>query len=420
MVSRIRKIVRKTYKKFVAKVKKQNPTLDLSGCSTLMTHSNRIFISTIHKGEGKNVGPRVNYCYFCNSPQTQIWRHIKNIHKAETQVARLGEITDETDQKQEIDLLRNLGNYHHNKEVLQAGNGELKVYRRTDNARLSYKSFSPCPRCLLFLSKNDLWRHCRYRCMTQSLALDARGNTASFRHLLFMSNAVLSLQTNFKKNEKRVLSQVKDDDDICRIAAKDEIILHLGSYLFENLRGDRPDVVREAMRLTARILLQVRLRTNQHYLTLFQVLRPPYFDYITEAITLISHYLQTEEPSSGLASLAPPKIVMQLGILVRKCLAVKVGIALRTHSEEDRRDAKAFDLAMDKLAAGLDSTAYADEKAMNDFLEVEMEGDLEFDSDEEDGDLFFKEEPTWEGPRNVVGEILEAEAKEAGAYVLFV
>ncbi|RXG71045.1 Broad-complex core protein isoforms 1/2/3/4/5 [Armadillidium vulgare] len=394
MASKIKKIVRKTYKNMLTKFKTQGS--GFKGTSISLQGRTLITLSTVSKGDGRRHNARVNYCYFCNSPQTQIWRHIKNVHKSEPQVTRICELKGSNDQKQEIEFLRNMGNFYHNKEVLNAGNGELKVYRRLDNnTQLSFKDFIPCPKCLLFLSRSDLWRHYKYKCMPQSAAPNGRPTVGHLGHLLFMSSVILGIQGNFKKSEKKVITRLKTDE-ISDIAIKDEVIMHLGSNLFENVREDRFSVVEQSMRLSARILLYVRRRLNQHYLTLYQILRPSYFAYVSEAIDVLSRYLQTEEPNSLLASLSSPELAYQLTNLVRKCLAVKLGMALKAHNEEDKIETNSFVNSLDKLLAGF-ASFNGEDKNLN-MLEVDMESEVVIVEDTGPTE-YVNEDMMWEGNR---------------------
>ena len=53
-----------------------------------------------------------------------------------------------------------MGNYNHNVQVLETGVGELILARRpSEGVEACPEDFLPCPCCLGFFKKDELWRH---------------------------------------------------------------------------------------------------------------------------------------------------------------------------------------------------------------------------------------------------------------------
>ena len=69
-----------------------------------------------------------------------------------------------------MSLLRNSGDYEHNLEVIQIGEGELAVGRRlTGKNAIDTSQMGPCPRCKLWMSERDMSRHVAERCFPVKL-----------------------------------------------------------------------------------------------------------------------------------------------------------------------------------------------------------------------------------------------------------
>jgi len=80
---------------------------------------------------GSRTYDRKSYCYFCSRPHAKLIRHMTLMHKDEHEVRDLMEETDKAKKKLSILKLRNLGNYEHNRRVVDRGAGEFLVSYRT-------------------------------------------------------------------------------------------------------------------------------------------------------------------------------------------------------------------------------------------------------------------------------------------------
>jgi hypothetical protein len=66
--------------------------------------------------------------------------------------------------------LRLKGDYHHNMNMLETGEGELVVVRWPgQDVRCNAEDFLPCEFCLGFMRRRDLWKHqlaCEFKSKT--------------------------------------------------------------------------------------------------------------------------------------------------------------------------------------------------------------------------------------------------------------
>lgn len=120
---------------------------------------------------GKRRWDKKHYCVFCRRPQVKIARHLLRKHADQQEV--MAASTLPTGSKQRHLLLEHLrcrGNYLHNIEVIRQGRGEI-VPRRQPTEDVDARNYLPCPLCLGFFLRADLWKH--QVCCRKKLASDS-------------------------------------------------------------------------------------------------------------------------------------------------------------------------------------------------------------------------------------------------------
>ncbi|KAG7232364.1 hypothetical protein INR49_008932 [Caranx melampygus] len=108
---------------------------------------------------GKRRWDKKHYCVFCRRPQVKIARHLLRKHADQQEV--MAASTLPTGSKQRHLLLEHLrcrGNYLHNIEVIRQGSGEI-VPCRQPSEEVDVRNYLPCPLCLGFFLRSDLWKH---------------------------------------------------------------------------------------------------------------------------------------------------------------------------------------------------------------------------------------------------------------------
>ncbi|XP_036969151.1 uncharacterized protein LOC119027801 [Acanthopagrus latus] len=125
--------------------------------------------------DGKRRWDKKHYCVFCRRPQVKIARHLLRKHADQQEVAAASVLP--TGSKQRHVLLEHLrcrGNYLHNIEVIRQGNGEIVPWRQPSE-EVDARNYLPCPLCLGFFLRADLWKHqasCRKK-MTSDPSTDS-------------------------------------------------------------------------------------------------------------------------------------------------------------------------------------------------------------------------------------------------------
>ncbi|TDG99330.1 hypothetical protein EPR50_G00192810 [Perca flavescens] len=109
--------------------------------------------------DGKRRWDKKHYCVFCRRPQVKIARHLLRKHSDQQEVAAASALP--TGSKQRHLLLEHLrcrGNYLHNIEVIRQGSGEIVPWRQPSE-EVDARNYLPCPLCLGFFLRADLWKH---------------------------------------------------------------------------------------------------------------------------------------------------------------------------------------------------------------------------------------------------------------------
>uniref|UniRef100_UPI0037E90ED1 uncharacterized protein isoform X2 n=1 Tax=Semicossyphus pulcher TaxID=241346 RepID=UPI0037E90ED1 len=109
--------------------------------------------------DGKRRWDKKHYCVFCRRPQVKIARHLLRKHADQQEVVAASALP--TGSKQRHLLLEHLrcrGNYMHNIEVIRQGSGEIVPWRQPSE-EVDARNYLPCPLCLGFFLRADLWKH---------------------------------------------------------------------------------------------------------------------------------------------------------------------------------------------------------------------------------------------------------------------
>ncbi|XP_055359243.1 uncharacterized protein LOC114865279 isoform X2 [Betta splendens] len=108
---------------------------------------------------GKRRWDKKHYCVFCRRPQVKIARHLLRKHADQQEVEAASSLPAGSKQRHLLlEHLRCRGNYLHNIEVIRQGSGEI-VPCRQPSEEVDARSYLPCPLCLGFFLRADLWKH---------------------------------------------------------------------------------------------------------------------------------------------------------------------------------------------------------------------------------------------------------------------
>ena len=289
-----------------------------------------IKVSTSDNLPHRRVYSRINYCFFCERPQSKITRHWESQHGNEREVALILSCSQKSMKEKLVIKLRNHGNHLHNMKVLREGQGTLEVaYRPRPSDVRHHTYYLPCTYCYGYYGKKELWKHAR-RCLLND------GTTKKKQHVRG-ARAVLPCPEGITP----VMNQIRNsfsDDKISKIALSDHCILALGERLADKHGRDRSKfgTIRNPMREVAKLLQQLRTDEKTPHAQLQDFINPGSFDTIVAAARTVSGFKPQD------LSYKTPSLAMKLGHSLAKIADILVGEGLRKRDGTKVEDAEGF------------------------------------------------------------------------------
>jgi len=283
----------------------------------------------------KRVYDKHSECYYCQKLQTDLRKHFFKKHKTEISVAKIMALPlGSKDRKKNLEILRNKGNFFHNKEVIDRGQGVMLLVRRPPEGKdVDIDAYAPCNLCLGFYSKSELYKHQLYSCP----ALEKKPSGLGSKDIKFSSDNLLGKVDSSNSLEKHVFP-VMIHDDVTMVVKNDPMIRELGLSWFEKTSNMDPakrnHYASQKMREVGRLLQCLRsLETGLYAMEDF--LTPDKFDIVVEAVRSISGFTKDQNELK-------PSLALKLGYSIKRLAYLKKSSAIRSWSERKEKEANKF------------------------------------------------------------------------------
>lgn len=223
--------------------------------------------------DNKNHMAKGCYCNYCHKWIGRLERHLISVHSTEIGVRRLMAIEDKEEKNAEVAKMRNLGNHHHNCQVLEKRSGQIVVKRGpADVENADYTKYLPCSLCHVWYSSVQYYRHC---------CPQADGENKPSRKR--SKEIVTGADAGITEAMARVLSCLANDE-IGNTVRNDFLLREYIRFQTESelyRQKKVRDQLRIKLRYGARLLLQ--LRKDFPHSTLLELLTKDNFDNIVDA-----------------------------------------------------------------------------------------------------------------------------------------
>lgn len=334
---------------------KRKKTLSREECDFDIEYPN-IFIKKFQKGNNERSKTGRTYdlvhsCMFCHDLYSNIQTHIENKHANKKEVQEIKTMKqkkefcnteEKTDLMKEINrkvtLIRNKGDNIHNMSVLQKGEGEILLSRRTQN-KFSLKQYGPCPECFEWIQLEKSVATHRTSCPAFKTGSYFQSKGSVIIQAKVMAGKIIPESS--KILQKEVLPAMRRDS-ITDCVLEDHIILMLGDiWLSKNIdnKRKRKHYASYHMRLAGRLLLLVRETTNLS-LSMSDFLVPKYFDVFVSCALKACDGVDKEE--SDEYDLDHPSTALKIGFDLCRLASVKLGNSIKSGEEQGRLDASNF------------------------------------------------------------------------------
>lgn len=237
-----------------------------------------------------------------------------------------------------VTLIRNKGDNIHNMSVLQKGEGEILLSRRTQN-KFSLKQYGPCPECFEWIQLEKSVATHRTSCPAFKTGSYFQSKGSVIIQAKVMAGKIIPESS--KILQKKVLPAMRRDS-ITDCVLEDHIILMLGDiWLSKNIdnKRKRKHYASYHMRLAGRLLLLVRETTNLS-LSMSDFLVPKYFDVFVSYALKACDGVDKEE--SDEYDLDHPSTALKIGFDLCRLASVKLGNSIKSGEEQGRLDASNF------------------------------------------------------------------------------
>ena len=283
-----------------------------------------VFIKCVAKTEHNNRKfDKSQCCFYCDKLVSKIARHYLNVHKDGLEVAKIAALPFGKEREKLLEELRHKGNYYHNVKVLEKKSGQLIVARRPGpKEEVDPQDFLPCPHCLGFYRKKELWKHsknCFFKTKKSNQENDEDGSDRIQERSKIL---LLSKLSPDSKEIVKVFASMKSDE-VTIIATNDNLIKKYGELHLDRIGSERRHEVSQGMRQLARLLNQLNKVTDGASITLADYLKPQNFDHIITATRQLCSFDKVTEKSSK--NVGVPSLALKLGHQIKKCIFVIQG-----------------------------------------------------------------------------------------------
>ncbi|XP_055727832.1 uncharacterized protein LOC129816889 isoform X3 [Salvelinus fontinalis] len=305
------------------------------GTRSNLRSSTKMTVSTCSTtNDGKRKWDKKYFCLYCNEPHHKIARHLERMHAEEAAVAhaisfpKLSKIRSLL-----LDQLRNKGNYLHNLEVLQSGDGEIVTKKRPSYNGVSVRDYLPCQHCLAFFNKIDLWKH-EGSCKARKGQDEKRGGKRV--RVQAASSRLLPLPVYSTGGCEEIIHNMNQDDIQCHIK-NDPLICKYGNALSAKHGHAKSQFtyISSKMRELARFVLTVNeMDCGVQYL--HEVCVPSKFKLAVHAARKMSGH----DPTSD--RYKTPSLALKIGYSLKRATEIAFGESRMTEDREAEEQAKRF------------------------------------------------------------------------------
>lgn len=254
----------------------------------------------------KYIRPK-DFCFYCCFEVQNFARHLKRNHENEIEVEKIfSKKPKSKDRKMLLDLLRKKGNYIANIN---------ECTRPVKNQNTVNKRKLPCTYCRGFYSTTQLWRH-RKGCSANPTAEKLPKSAVDGQNYL-------TRHIDIDQNLREIVFPRMQPDDISMCAKKDILICAFGArYLKTHREKHSVHVISRKMRELSKILIECR-KLNLNIKSLFDVLKPEYYDLIVKVTKILAKYDKIKNTYES------PSLALTIGTLMKQSCELALTFAIK-------------------------------------------------------------------------------------------
>ena len=306
------------------------PFVGTPNISSFLDSSSSRQISTFEKTTEKKWDKK-HSCKFCKKMVTKMSTHLRLCHNTESEVAfALSFKKGSKERRVAWGKLLNEGDFQHNFEVLESGNGKLIPKYRGVNKTVD--DFVVCAHCKGLYNKSLLYQHNLKCFMRENPVKSAKGHAVKNGRLIMP--VPKNVSTSFYE---KVVMRMKQDD-ILRLIQNDHLIILYGerSFYRKDLEEHTHNIISCRMRELGRLLKCLREKSEMKIPSLTQALHPSNFDIVLQCVRHLADF------DEGTNTFRKGSVAMRLGHSLKKCAAILKSEAIKKDDKELEEIAESF------------------------------------------------------------------------------
>ncbi|XP_070704434.1 uncharacterized protein [Pempheris klunzingeri] len=238
-----------------------------------------VFVNPVSKKkDGSRRYNKKHNCLYCGQVVQKMSRHLMRKHSDKVDVAKAFSCPKNSkERKQQLDFIRNKGNFQHNTEVLESRKGKL-IPCKQPKEKTEGQNFLHCVYCYGLFTRRMMWRHFQVCKFNPQGKTSKPGKTRVQALCAFAEPA----PTGFSDAYWKFLNDMIQDN-IAIAVKQDECILDYGYRLFKkNERAIRQHQhIRQRLRELGRLLLAAKKVTPVK--TFRELIKPEKYNHVVTA-----------------------------------------------------------------------------------------------------------------------------------------
>lgn len=312
--------------RFDEKVHRSNETID--------NYNDKIAVLTVNHSTDRRIWDKRHSCPYCQKQFAKLPRHLEQVHCDELDVAKaLIYPKGSKERKGCMEILRNKGNFKHNYDVLSTGSGKLIPYRRPSHDSSASTDYKPCPICLGFFKKKDLWKHVKV-CRTKHNIAQKKSVPHSIQK---ESSSLLPVPSSTSDTFKAVVLDHMAQDKTSIRARRDVLIIEHGRRLLSRLGQEQHHLqyVRQKIRELARFV-ETAEQIDKKIHCLADCINPGKFKVVVEAVKTVAG----NDDLKG--EYLSPSLALKLGTSLKACALIVKSEAMQADDTATEAKAQKF------------------------------------------------------------------------------
>ncbi|XP_061135044.1 uncharacterized protein LOC133154390 isoform X1 [Syngnathus typhle] len=277
---------------------------------------------------------RRNHCLFCSKPVIKMSRHLQRQHSHKEEVSAALRFPKGSRERQKLwNRLTNEGNYAHNKQVLQTGEGQLAARKRPTKTGQA-QDFLHCLYCRGLYRKKRLACHMKRCPERQKRKMDEEPRIGKERVETRCALEAMG-DLGISAGLRAILSHMIYDD-VTRLIISEPVLLDYGEDMLARYGSDhrRQEYMRQNLRQMARLVLEAWKRTPLRRLEDF--FDPDSFPHVVAAVNVLAGY----DPAARTYS--APSLATKLGYSLQQVCRIVQERALERRDFALAESAKNF------------------------------------------------------------------------------